>query len=205
MSVNNTRYKIAMIGDASVGKTSIALRFCKEYFVESTEPTIGASFLTRRIMLDEKKCAQFEIWDTAGQERYNSIIPMYLSNSQAIFIVFDLSNMDTYNSLITRWINILKHKIRTDNKFICYLIGNKCDLGTTGILDDQINKIHDILGEYDIQVKYYESSAKTGHNVNGIFMDLANELSKRNDINPLTNNNSFPVNNNGQNKKTCCY
>ena len=73
---NVVRLKLVLLGEASVGKSSLVLRFARGQFISSHEPTIGAAFLTQTLDLDDHT-VKFEIWDTAGQERYHSLAPMY--------------------------------------------------------------------------------------------------------------------------------
>ncbi|GIQ90499.1 small GTPase superfamily, Rab type [Kipferlia bialata] len=71
-------YKLVLLGESAVGKSSLVLRFVRNQFVDFQEPTIGAAFLTQTVNLTQHNCVvKFEIWDTAGQERYRSLAPMY--------------------------------------------------------------------------------------------------------------------------------
>lgn len=70
-----SQYKLVLLGETAVGKSSIALRFARDQFLEYQESTIGAAFLTQSVILDGNTI-KFEIWDTAGQERYHSLAPM---------------------------------------------------------------------------------------------------------------------------------
>ena len=70
-SGNLARFRLVLLGQSSVGKSSLALRFAKGYFYELQELTLGAAFLTQTVVVDDSTTVKFEIWDTAGQERYN--------------------------------------------------------------------------------------------------------------------------------------
>ncbi|XP_019405968.1 PREDICTED: ras-related protein Rab-5C [Crocodylus porosus] len=98
------QFKLVLLGESAVGKSSLVLRFVKGQFHEYQESTIGAAFLTQTVCLDDTT-VKFEIWDTAGQERYHSLAPMYYRGAQAAIVVYDITNTDaqTYaddNSLL---------------------------------------------------------------------------------------------------------
>lgn len=82
MANKQFQFKLVLLGEAAVGKSSLVLRFVKGHFTEFQESTIGAAFMTQTLALDDTT-VKFEIWDTAGQERYHSLAPMYYRGAQA--------------------------------------------------------------------------------------------------------------------------
>ena len=84
-------FKLVLLGESSVGKSSIALRFVKDQFEDFRESTIGAAFLTQTVRRDENTTVKLEIWDTAGQERYKSLAPMYYRNAHCAIVVYDIT------------------------------------------------------------------------------------------------------------------
>ncbi|KAG7223195.1 hypothetical protein INR49_015803 [Caranx melampygus] len=87
------QFKLVLLGESAVGKSSLVLRFVKGQFHEYQESTIGAAFLTQTVCLDDTT-VKFEIWDTAGQERYHSLAPMYYRGAQAAIVVYDITNTE---------------------------------------------------------------------------------------------------------------
>ena len=85
------QFKLVLLGDSAVGKSSLVLRFVRGQFFEYQESTIGAAFLTQTVALNDTT-VKFEIWDTAGQERYHSLAPMYYRGAAAAIVVFDITN-----------------------------------------------------------------------------------------------------------------
>ena len=85
------QYKLVLLGDSAVGKSSLVLRFVRGQFFEYQESTIGAAFLTQTVALNDTT-VKFEIWDTAGQERYHSLAPMYYRGAAAAIVVYDITN-----------------------------------------------------------------------------------------------------------------
>lgn len=165
-------HKLVLLGSSCVGKSSILLRFIKNRFNQQECSTIGASFLTSKIVLDD--CIiKFEIWDTAGQERYHSLVRLYYRNASVIFVTFDVN---CYTSYMTAkaWIVELK-KCGPENAFIV-LVGNKVDIiGLSRIRAELVN-------EYAIEnnIPYIETSAKTNYNIEKLFKDAALSVPKRN-------------------------
>ena len=130
--------KVVFLGDTSVGKSCLAVRFVRNEFFEFQEPTIGAAFLGKNINLNDKRY-KFEIWDTAGQERYRSLAPMYYRGAKAAVIVYDITDEDTFKGAKT-WVSEIKKK--SNNCFIL-LVGNKVDLTNNRKVD--INMVKNFL------------------------------------------------------------
>ena len=173
--------KTITVGNSSVGKSSIVMKLCQKVFIQSRESTIGASFLTHSTVIDNNTI-KFEIWDTAGQERYKSLIPMYLRGAQIIIFVFDLTDVSTFDDLVTNWIpEILK---QTDNKHcLYYVLGNKNDIYEDGFYGRIDSLVESGLSKFkDVNLKYYKTSAKTGENIEEMFEDAAKEAIKINDF-----------------------
>mmetsp|Transcript_7968 Transcript_7968/g.15575 ORF Transcript_7968/g.15575 Transcript_7968/m.15575 type:complete len:133 (+) Transcript_7968:57-455(+) len=105
-------FKLVLLGDAAVGKSSCVERFVKNEFFEFQQPTIGAAFLTQTIPLDEY-IVKFEIWDTAGQERYRSLAPMYYRGAAAALVVYDITDSDSFAGART-WIDVICTHTATD-------------------------------------------------------------------------------------------
>ena len=159
--------KVVFLGDTSVGKSCLAVRFVRNDFFEFQEPTIGAAFLSKTMTYNNKRY-KFEIWDTAGQERFRSLAPMYYRGARAAVIVYDITHEDSFKGAKS-WIRELKKK--TSNCLIL-LVGNKIDL----IEKRKVNV--DDVRDYarDNNIIYMESSAKTGLNVEQIFTNIAHNL-----------------------------
>jgi len=164
--------KVVFLGDTSVGKSCLAVRFIKNEFFEFQEPTIGAAFLGKTINVNDKRY-KFEIWDTAGQERYRSLAPMYYRGAKAAVIVYDITDEDTFKGAKT-WVSEIQKK--SENCLIL-LVGNKVDLTMNRKVD-----IHMVKDYVEINnIIYIESSAKTGLNVDKIFTTIAENIPEDNE------------------------
>ncbi|KAG0430229.1 hypothetical protein HPB47_022866 [Ixodes persulcatus] len=130
------QFKLVLLGESAVGKSSLVLRFVKGQFHEYQESTIGAAFLTQTVCLDETT-VKFEIWDTAGQERYHSLAPMYYRGAQAAIVVYDITNQDTFGRAKT-WVKELQRQ--ASPSIVIALAGNKADLASKRAVELEVAK-----------------------------------------------------------------
>lgn len=177
-SSSNTRFaqfKLVLLGESAVGKSSIVHRFVKNTFDNMRESTIGAAFLTQSITLPENDTTvKFEIWDTAGQERYKSLAPMYYRNANAALCVYDITSRSSFTKA-QEWIRELK-KQAPEGIVVC-LVGNKADLEDNREVDErEVSQYVQQLNEDDSKFVVAECSAKSGEGVLDIFTKVAKAL-----------------------------
>ena len=162
------QFKLVLLGESAVGKSSLVLRFVKGQFHEFQESTIGAAFLTQTLVVDDVT-VKFEIWDTAGQERYHSLAPMYYRGAQAAIVVYDITNQDTFTRA-KNWVKELQRQARPD--IVIALAGNKSDLGNKRAVEYEEAQAY----AEENGLLFMETSAKNANNVNEIFLAIANKL-----------------------------
>jgi small GTP-binding protein len=173
--------KISLCGDGGVGKTSLRKRYVGKGFDSDYIATIGADFVSKQVTLNigsKTKEAKFHIWDLAGQPNFNRVRKLYFQYTLGAFLVYDITRPDTLFSL-ERWMNELsKSSGSTDISVI--VLGNKSDLQAESkdrvksekarkyISEELIARFDNIDGE----ISFYETSAKTGKNVDKAFHEL---------------------------------
>ena len=167
--------KYIIIGDAYVGKSNLLLKFTRDQFKPEYQITLGAEFGAKNVKIRDQ-IYRIQIWDTAGQENFRSITRNYYKSSVCALVVYDISSRDSFNS-VNSWIEACKTQSPKTIFFV--LIGNKSDLeDKREVSKEEGQELAEKLG-----VLFYETSAKTGDNVNEMFHDSADEIAKKIDKN----------------------
>ncbi|PAA74565.1 hypothetical protein BOX15_Mlig023605g1, partial [Macrostomum lignano] len=161
-------YKVVVLGSGGVGKSALTVKFVSGNFVEKYDPTIE-DFYKKHIRVDQQP-AVLEILDTAGTEQFTSMRDLYIKNGQGFVVLFSVTSMQTF-----RDIQQLREQIsRVKNQPRCpiVLVGNKADLA----------ELRQVSGQDALALAeqwgcaYLETSAKTGHNVEEVFLEVVNEM-----------------------------
>ena len=172
-------FKIVVLGDSSVGKTSLVHRFTTNKFDLHTSNTIGAAFITKIFspFENEEHKVKLEIWDTAGQERYRSLTPMYYMNAKAALVCFDLSNFESSIKTARYWIQQLELNNSADanDRIEIRLVGTKSDLAPnkTSEIQDQLDEL--IADQPNVK-HYHETSSKEGTGVVELFNQIVKDI-----------------------------
>ena len=200
MSRRQKGNKVVIIGDSSVGKTCIIQQYINSTFQETTT-TIGACHFQQTI-----KDIPIEIWDTAGQERFKSMIPMYYKGAKAIIIVFDVTNVHSFEGA-KKWLNEIKTNIASCYKVLC---GNKIDLKDQRSVSGNDAKTY----ADNNQCAYIETSAKDNVGIDEMFDNIADNIKKMKENEEANTNNNkssnkgiIDINNqsNTTNNNNSCY
>ena len=163
-------FKVLLIGNSSVGKSSLLLRFVDNQWSDLFVPTIGVDFKIRTMEIDNKN-VKLQIWDTAGQERFKNITASYYRGAHGIFVVYDISDMESFKNINNWLIEIEKNANKNVYKI---LVGNKCDLEDKRTVSYQQGK--ELAETYGMQ--FIETSAKSNTNVEEAFHLLGREVMK---------------------------
>ena len=178
----DVKYKIMVLGESKVGKTSLIKRYTKDQFGGVYLTTVGMDFQDKIIEIEDKK-VRLQIWDTAGQERFRNVTKSYFQSSQGLVLVYDITDRESFEKL-NFWVDNIKNFAPENAKFI--LVGNKCDLANE-------RKVSYEEGENyakNLNIKFFEASARDGTNVNELFFYLANEIYQDNKLKGNNNSNN---------------
>ena len=195
-------FKLILIGDSSVGKSNILLKYLKGEFDKNSKATVGVEFGTKNIMINNKKI-KIQIWDTAGQERYRSITSAYYKGAKGALIVYDITRKNTFDN-IDKWISDLK--LNGDKNICILIVGNKSDLNEQREVDEELGKKKAEM----FKTAFMETSALSGENISKAFEEVIEQIYQLNknafeenakkDIDKGVNLND----NKDDNKKKCC-
>ncbi len=190
------KIKIMTLGNSEVGKSCFIFRYTKNSFEDNKLSTFGIDLVTKIIALNNKKY-QIALFDTAGQERYKSISLNTVKNADGIILMYDITNQISYDS-ISEWMEKISENLESDIPII--LIGNKCDLNEERIISKEEGK--ELSNKY--QLSFFETSNKTGENVEEAVLDLINKIikTKKNDI--VAQEKSIELNKNDFKEKEKC-
>jgi Ras-related protein Rab-5C len=164
-TVETREMKLVLVGNTSVGKTCIAKMAATGAFADSSVPTLGASYLSKLVRVDDIE-VRLQIWDTSGQERYRGMTPMYFRGAHVAIVTYAVTDQESFDGIDT-WIASLRDN--ADPEIILFLVGNKCDLEDQRAISPDRGQSK--AGE--VGALFYEVSAKTGDRVEDLFLDLA--------------------------------
>lgn len=150
-------FKVIIIGDPTVGKTSFVHRYVNDSFRRDYKMTIGVDFALKVIRWSDKCNIKLQLWDIAGQERFTSMTRVYYKDAHACIVMFDLEQKMTFQNAV-RWKKDLDSKCQlADGSLVpCLLLANKCDLGHRAVEQDEVEEMckeHDFLGWSETSVK----------------------------------------------------
>lgn len=167
-------YKLSLIGDGAVGKTSMAQRYVHGVFKADYKATIG-TFISKKECFFEKlnTSVKFIIWDLAGQDQFQRLWPDYLTDTRAGIIIFDLTNKKSFEN-VKKWYNIIT-KV-ADPNVILILVGNKMDLQESR----EVSSEEGIELAKELKIYYMETSVKTNVNIDEAFESIALQIINHN-------------------------
>ncbi|KAF5396187.1 GTP-binding protein yptV4 [Paragonimus heterotremus] len=161
-------FKYIIVGDMGVGKSCLMHQFTEKKFIPDCPHTIGVEFATKMIELDDQKI-KLQIWDTAGQERFRAVTRSYYRGAAGALLVYDITRKSTFNRLHT-WLTDAR-RLTCHNTVVC-LIGNKADLEEQR--DVSYEEAKQLADENDLI--FLECSAKSGTNVDDVFIETARKI-----------------------------
>jgi small GTP-binding protein len=178
--------KICLLGDGKVGKTSLINRYLGKGFSSDYLPTLGSDFASKEIHLETDYGLmeiRFQIWDLAGQPSFGQIRRVYYKGSIAALLVFDLTRSESFKNL-AQWVKDFSDNSGVPNHTLI-ILANKSDLkDKIAVTSQDINEYikNDLIGRDDrsiTQIRFFETSAKSGQNVDEAFEYLGHSIVKK--------------------------
>lgn len=171
LKMQSYSFKVVLLGEGCVGKTSLTLRYVRNEFNDSHITTIQASFLPKRVNVEGAR-VNLAIWDTAGQERFHALGPIYYRDADGALLVYDITDHQSFER-VQSWVKELRKMLGKD--IVLAIAGNKCDMAKERTVTREEAE------EYAKQVSatHFETSAKKYINVDEVFLHLTEEMIKQ--------------------------
>eukprot|EP01059_Diplonema_ambulator_P015861 TRINITY_DN2707_c2_g1_i1.p2 TRINITY_DN2707_c2_g1~~TRINITY_DN2707_c2_g1_i1.p2 ORF type:complete len:218 (+),score=64.00 TRINITY_DN2707_c2_g1_i1:76-729(+) len=163
------KFKIVLLGEGRVGKTSLVRRYVLDEFDDKQKSTVQANMYSSKKLHVDDRVANIAIWDTAGQERFRALGPIYYRDANGALLVYDITDADTFDKVKT-WVRELRKMVGDDIKIV--VAGNKCDLQSRRQVDESM------VLQYcrDLDATHIYTSAKSGKGVNEVFLTLTRDM-----------------------------
>ncbi|CAH1393544.1 unnamed protein product [Nezara viridula] len=160
-------FKLLIIGDSGVGKSSLLLRFADNTFTGNYITTIGVDFKIRTIELNGER-VKLQIWDTAGQERFRTITSTYYRGTHGVIVVYDVTSGESFAN-VKRWLHEIEQNCEVVNRV---LVGNKNDAPDSKVvLTEDAQRFAD-----QMSIQLFETSAKENVNVEEMFLAITKQV-----------------------------
>ena len=181
MVENEIKVKVVLLGNPSVGKSSILQKYVTGNCGGNNENTVGAKFMGKTVYVGDK-IIKLNIWDTAGQERYQSFSRLYCRDAGSLILVFDVTDPESLEGM-KKWYEIMSQDVLPENSIV-FVVGNKCDL------IEKANSFEDNAIEFSdsIKAEYFRVSAFSGMGIDELFTKVSTKylqnmnFEKRNSI-----------------------
>ncbi len=165
-------YKVVIVGNPRVGKTSLIVNFAKGRFQSTYKPTLGVDVIKHTYIYENKININFTAWDISGQASFKKLRKMYYPGTDGIFIIYDITNKESFES-VGEWVEEIKQYTQKKDSFFI-LVGNKNDLESERTVSKDMGKAK----AEECDIYFYETSAKTGDNVRDMFLFLGEKIVK---------------------------
>ncbi|XP_026883390.1 ras-related protein Rab-21-like [Electrophorus electricus] len=161
-------FKVVMLGEGCVGKTSIVLRYCENKFYAKHMTTLQASFFTKKLSISGSR-VNLAIWDTAGQERFHALGPIYYRDSNGAVLIYDITDEESFQK-VKSWVKELRRIL--GNEVCLCIVGNKTDLDKDrNVSSEDGERFADAVG-----AKHFETSAKLNTGIDELFLSLCKRM-----------------------------
>lgn len=171
MSTTPHRFKIVLLGEGRVGKTSILLRYTKGEYNDRQISTLQASYLDKKVNVGARQ-VNLSVWDTAGQERFHALGPIYYRDADGALLVYDITDAESFNK-VKKWVKELRKIVGND--ITIAIAGNKIDLEKNrSVLEQEA-----LTYASSVSANHFHTSAKANKGLDEVFSDLATRILDR--------------------------
>eukprot|EP00009_Paramoeba_aestuarina_P001782 CAMPEP_0201506568 /NCGR_PEP_ID=MMETSP0161_2-20130828/483_1 /ASSEMBLY_ACC=CAM_ASM_000251 /TAXON_ID=180227 /ORGANISM="Neoparamoeba aestuarina, Strain SoJaBio B1-5/56/2" /LENGTH=213 /DNA_ID=CAMNT_0047900703 /DNA_START=79 /DNA_END=720 /DNA_ORIENTATION=+ len=167
----NHNFKVVVLGEGCVGKTSLVVRYVQNEFYAEHRTTIQASFLSKRINIDGAR-VNVAIWDTAGQERFHALGPIYYRDANGALLVYDITDQDSFLK-VKNWVKELRKMLGKD--IVLCIVGNKIDLERNRTVTQREAEAY----AATVGANHLQTSAKQTIGVDEVFLNLSKRMLER--------------------------
>jgi small GTP-binding protein len=168
-------YKIVLVGEVGVGKTSLLARYIKGVYLPKPESTIGVEFSTRTVQLSSGVTVKAQLWDTAGQERYRAITSAHYRRAVGALLVYDMTNYSTFTAA-KQWVSNLREN--AEPEIVIMLVGNKQDVALNNELLRKVSYEEGKEFALNNGMLFSEASAASSYKVKEAFEELLEAINK---------------------------
>ena len=171
-AIEMLQYKVIVVGDGAVGKTSLIMRFCEDVFKQSYKQTIGLDFFIKRLVLPGNVHTTLQIWDIGGQQIGGKMLHNYIFGSHAVLFVYDVTSAESFKN-VEDWMDVVRQSCKDQEKMpYLALVGNKMDLNHLRVVKAEK---HSLLAVENGMNAFFVS-AKSGDKVTPLFVKVAADL-----------------------------
>mmetsp|Transcript_55650 Transcript_55650/g.131408 ORF Transcript_55650/g.131408 Transcript_55650/m.131408 type:complete len:199 (+) Transcript_55650:63-659(+) len=161
-------FKVVLLGEGRVGKTSLVLRYVNNVFSEKQTSTIQASFLSKRLTINDTT-VNLAIWDTAGQERFHALGPIYYRDADGALLAYDITDAESFTK-VKNWVKELRKMV--GNEIVLVIAGNKSDLDKQRQVSVQEAETY----AASVNAQHFSTSAKTSKGIDECFLSLTKKI-----------------------------
>ena len=167
---SDENYKLVLLGESNVGKTSIVSVFIKGVFLPDVKSTDGASYMSKKITLPDNNTINLDLWDTSGQKKYRSLTKFFYKDAKGVILVYDSTNEESFEELKEFWYQEVK-----DLNLALAVVANKSDLDEIEVKDEDGEKFAESIGAIFASV-----SAKDNIGITSLFERIAQNIQLNN-------------------------
>lgn len=195
--LSDNLYKLVVVGDNEVGKSSLVSRFCTNFYREVYSPTVGIDYKTKTFMFADKRLVAVELFDTAGLAKFRPLTSAYYHSASGIVLVYDVTNRTSFESL-QKYLDELKFYTSPDTEVM--IVGNKADES------DKRTVTYEEADSFTSKsgLSLYETSAQTGSNVHEMFAELMTRIREKQELGHISVDSFQKGENNGEKTGNWC-